>query len=134
MAADRFGRKPLLILSGFGVMCCAVPVFSALAVTASPVTAFLILLIPITLHGGYTANNAMVKAELFPSHIRSLGVALPYAAGNTVFAGTVEYVALWFKGAGIESVFYWYVTAIVGMALIAYCLLPETRDHGLIED
>jgi MFS transporter, MHS family, alpha-ketoglutarate permease len=76
-----------------------------------------------------------VKAELFPAHIRALGVALPYAVGNTMFAGTVEYVALWFKSAGHESVFYWYVTAIVGMAVAAYVLLPETKfTSQILED
>ena len=49
---------------------------------------------------GYTSINAVVKAELFPAHIRALGVALPYALANTIFGGTAEYVALWFKDAG----------------------------------
>ncbi|MFM9851326.1 MAG: MFS transporter [Sphingomonadaceae bacterium] len=134
LAADKFGRKPLLIFSGTGVMLCAVPVFTAMAQASTPLIAFGLMLIPITLHGGYTANNAMVKAELFPAHIRSLGVALPYALGNMVFAGTVETVALWFKDQGIEAGFYWYVSAIVGMALTAFILLPETKQTSLIEE
>ena len=44
----------------------------------------LLLLVPLTLQSGYSANNALVKAELFPAHIRTLGVALPYAVGNTL--------------------------------------------------
>ncbi len=130
--ADRFGRRPVMIFSGTGMLLCAVPVFTALSATNNPLAALLIMLIPITLHGGYTANNALVKAELFPAHIRSLGVALPYAIGNTLFAGTVEYVALWFKGAGMEAGFYWYVAALIAMALVAFIMLPETRHSGLI--
>ena len=65
--------------------------------------AALLIMIPLTLQSGYSANNALVKAELFPAHIRGLGVALPYAIGNAIFAGTVEYVALWLKGHGVES-------------------------------
>ncbi len=132
--ADRFGRKPVMVFSGVGVLVCAVPVFTALATIATPMAAFALLLVPITLHGGYTANNALVKAELFPAHVRSLGVALPYAIGNTLFAGTVENVALQFKSAGIESGFYWYVTAIVAMALTAFILLPETSESGMIAE
>jgi MFS transporter, MHS family, alpha-ketoglutarate permease len=134
LAADRFGRRPLLLISGIGVMSLAVPVFTALENVTSPWVALALILVPLTFHGGYTANNAMVKAELFPAHIRALGVALPYAVGNTLFAGTVEYVALWFKSAGHESVFYWYVTAIVGMAVTAYVLLPETKFTSQILD
>jgi MFS transporter, MHS family, alpha-ketoglutarate permease len=132
LAADRFGRKPMLTIAAAGVMIVAVPIFTIMETVTSPLMAFGLLLIPITLHGGYTANNALVKAELFPVHIRALGVALPYAVGNTLFAGTVEYVALWFKASGIESTFYWYVTAIVAMELIAVRLLPETLENSLI--
>jgi MFS transporter, MHS family, alpha-ketoglutarate permease len=133
MAADRFGRRPLLLISGIGVMLMAVPVFTALETVRSPWAALGLILLPLTLHGAYTANNAMVKAELFPAHIRALGVALPYAIGNTLFAGTVEYVALWFKASGSESTFYYYVSAVVGMAVIAYVLLPETKETSLID-
>jgi MFS transporter, MHS family, alpha-ketoglutarate permease len=134
LAADRFGRRPLLLMTGWGVMLVAVPVFSLLEHVSSPWMALGLILIPITLHGGYTANNALVKAELFPVHIRALGVALPYAVGNTLFAGTGEYVALWFKQAGVESGFYWYFTAVVAMELIAFLLLPETKVTSLIAE
>jgi hypothetical protein len=45
----------------------------------------------------------VVKAELFPAHIRALGVALPYAIANALFGGTAEYVALWFKRTGSRA-------------------------------
>ena len=131
LLSDRIGRKPALLTAGIGIAVVAVPVFSTLAVTTSPWVAFAILLVPITLHGGYTATNAMVKAELFPPHIRALGVAFPYAVGNTVFAGTVEYVALSFKDAGVESGFYWYVAGALALTSIAFAALPETRGRKL---
>jgi MFS transporter, MHS family, alpha-ketoglutarate permease len=134
MLADRFGRKPLLFISGIGVTLVAVPVYTALGTTTSPLVALGLILIPITLHGGYTANNAMVKAELFPAHVRALGVAFPYAVGNTLLAGTLEYVALWFKTSGNESGFFWYVTAMVAMTVVAYTMLPETKTAGLIRE
>jgi MFS transporter, MHS family, alpha-ketoglutarate permease len=134
LAADRFGRRPLLLIAGIGVMLLAVPVFTALETVTSPWAALGLIMLPLTLHGAYTANNAMVKAELFPAHIRALGVALPYAVGNTLFAGTVEYVALRFKEAGVESYFYYYVSAVVAMAVVAYVLLPETKETSLIEE
>jgi MFS transporter, MHS family, alpha-ketoglutarate permease len=134
MLADRFGRKPLLFIAGIGVSLVAVPVYTMLGTTTSPYVALALILIPITLHGGYTANNAMVKAELFPAHVRALGVAFPYAVGNTLLAGTTEYVALWFKSNGNESAFFWYVAGMVGMTVIAYLMLPETKTAGLIRE
>ncbi len=134
MLADRFGRKPLLYTSGIGVALVAVPVYTLLGQTTSPWVALGLVLIPITLHGGYTANNAMVKAELFPAHVRALGVAFPYAVGNTLFAGTLEYVALWFKSSGIEPLFFWYVAVCVAATVVAYWFLPETKTASLIRE
>jgi len=56
-------------------------------------------------------------------------VALPYALANTIFGGTAEYVALWFKKEGMESGFYWYVTAMIGCSLLVYrsCARPSRR-------
>lgn len=132
--ADRFGRKPMLLLFGIGGAIAAVPVFLTLERTTSPMMAFLVLLIPLTLQSGYSANNALVKAELFPAHIRGLGVALPYAIGNAAFAGTVELVALKLKDLGVEQWFYVYVAVVIAMAGVATLLLPETRERSLIED
>ena len=110
----------------------AIPTFLILEQTTSPILATLLVIVPLTLQSGYSANNALVKAELFPAHIRGLGVALPYSIGNALFAGTVEMVALALKGAGVEWLFYIYVAMVIGMAGVATVLLPETRDSSLI--
>jgi MFS transporter, MHS family, alpha-ketoglutarate permease len=74
----------------------------------------------------------VVKAELSPAHIRALGVALPYALANTIFGGTAEYVALWFKNAGMEAGFYIYVTVMIFGSLVTYLWMPDTRANSLI--
>ena len=130
--ADKFGRKPMLLLFGIGGAIAAIPFFLTMETVTSPWVAFGLLLIPLTLQSGYSANNALVKAELFPAHIRGLGVALPYAIGNAAFAGTVELVALALKDAGVERMFYVYVAVVISMAGLATWLLPETRDTSLI--
>lgn len=132
MASDKVGRKPLLLLFGFVGMAVTVPVFSALAVVTSPLLALILILVPLSLLGAYTSISALIKAELFPAHIRALGVSLPYAVGNTLFGGTAEYAALWFKSIGAESGFYWYLTAIIGVALLGFILLPDTKHTSLI--
>jgi MHS family alpha-ketoglutarate permease-like MFS transporter len=74
-----------------------------------------------------------VKAELFPAHIRALGVALPYAIANAVFGGSAEYVALWLKDVGVESLYFWYVTIMIGVSLLTVLLMRDTRSKTLIE-
>jgi len=132
--ADRVGRKPMLLLFGVGGMIVSVPVFSALAATSSTAAAFGLVLVPLLLLSAYTSISGLIKAELFPPAVRTLGVALPYAIGNTAFGGTAEYVALWFKQAGAESGFYWYVTAIIGLATLGFVLMPETKRTSLIAE
>lgn len=125
--SDRIGRKPLLI--GFGVagLLFTVPIFTALESARSSFHAFLLVMAALVIVTGYTSINAVVKAELFPPNIRALGVALPYALANTIFGGTAEYVALSFKSHGLESGFYWYVAGMIGLSLIVYVRMAETR-------
>ena len=134
LAADRWGRKRVLYVFGFGGVLFSVPVFTAISHAATPGLALALVLFPLILLGAYTGISGLIKAELFPANIRTLGVALPYAVGNTIFGGTAEYVALWFKQAGAESGFYWYLTAIIGMAAIGFVMLPETKTASLIEE
>ena len=132
--SDRIGRKPMLLTFGIGGMIVSVPVFTALAATGDANSALGIALVPLLLLSAYTSISGLIKAELFPAEVRTLGVALPYAIGNTLLGGTAEYVALWFKQAGIESGFYWYLTAIIGVATIGFALLPDTGKTSRIEE
>jgi MHS family alpha-ketoglutarate permease-like MFS transporter len=133
--SDRIGRKPLMVAFGVLGVLCTYPIFTALASVQSAWAAFALMLAALVIVTGYTSINAVVKAELFPAHIRTLGVALPYALANALFGGTAEYVALWFKGAGFEQGFYWYVTAMIGISLIVYLRMRDTRDHSkILED
>jgi len=130
--SDRIGRKPLMI--GFGLLgvTCTYPIFATLAVTKDPWMAGLMVMAGLVIVTGYTSINAVVKAELFPAHIRALGVALPYALANTMFGGTAELVALWFKKLGVEQGFYIYVTVMIGISLIVYIRMRDTQRHSLI--
>ena len=132
--SDRIGRKPLMIGFGIGGMLVTYPIFTTLATTRDPIVAGVLVMTALVVVTGYTSINAVVKAELFPAHIRALGVALPYALANTLFGGTAEYVALWFKQAGVESGFYWYVTALIGVSLVVYLRMRETQRESLIAE
>jgi MHS family alpha-ketoglutarate permease-like MFS transporter len=133
--SDRIGRKPLMVGFGIAGVLFTYPIFSALETTRDPVVAFALVLGALIIVTGYTSINAVVKAELFPAHVRALGVALPYALANTIFGGTAEYVALWFKAEGMEQGFYWYVTVMIGLSLIVYLRMRDTRTHSrILED
>lgn len=128
--SDRIGRKPLLVAFGLGATIFTVPLFTLIGESRSPLTAFALVLCGLVIVSGYTAINAIVKAELFPSHIRALGVALPYAIANALFGGSAEYVALALKDAGSEPLFFWYVSGMAALSLIAYLRMRDTARHG----
>ena len=125
--SDRIGRRPVLITFGVLGTLGTVPVLTALAATRDMTTAFLLLMAALLAVSGYTAINAVVKAELFPTEIRALGVALPYAVTVAIFGGTAEYIALWAKSAGHEAWYFWYVTVCVAVSLLVYVAMPETQ-------
>ncbi|WP_342630200.1 MFS transporter [Nguyenibacter vanlangensis] len=129
--SDRIGRRPLLI--GFGLLGTfgTVPLMRALSAAHGAAGAFALLTLALLAVSGYTAINAVVKAEQFPTRIRALGVAFPYAMTVSLFGGTAEYIALWSKQAGHEDWFYWYVSACALCSLLTVLFLLPRR--GMID-
>ncbi|MDK9500236.1 MFS transporter [Streptomyces katrae] len=131
MLSDRSGRRPLLITFAVGCTLGTYPIMTALGSADSYWSALGLSLLALVIVTGYTSINAAVKAELFPTRVRALGVALPYAIANALFGGTAEYVALWFKSGGHEKMFFWYVSGCALVSLVTYVLMPDTRDAAL---
>jgi MHS family alpha-ketoglutarate permease-like MFS transporter len=132
--SDRIGRRPVLITFGVLGVLGTVPVLTALGAARTEPRAFALLMAALLAVSGYTSINAVVKAELFPTEIRALGVGLPYAIAVSLFGGTAEYLALWAKSAGHERWFYWYVTFCIAASLIVYITMRETRHSAVMID
>jgi MHS family alpha-ketoglutarate permease-like MFS transporter len=131
--SDLYGRKPLLV--GFGIFGAifTVPILTTLSHTTSETQAFLLIMAALIIVSGYTSICAVVKAEMFPAEIRALGVGLPYAITVAVFGGTAEYIALWFKNAGHESYFYWYITGCILISLVVYTVVRDTKHTSWMD-
>jgi hypothetical protein len=71
---------------------------------------------------------------MFPLEVRALGVGLSYALANAIFGGSAEFVALELKSRGMESTFYWYVTAMSAIALIVAIRMPDPSKEGYLRD
>jgi MHS family alpha-ketoglutarate permease-like MFS transporter len=131
--SDRIGRRPMLLAFGVLGTTCTVPLLTAIQRTKDPWIAFLLIVAAWLIVAAYTSINAVVKAELFPAAVRVTGVALPYAIAVSLFGGTAEYIALWFKHAGEEDWFYWYVSFVIFCSLIVSFLLPDTKKTSRID-
>jgi MHS family alpha-ketoglutarate permease-like MFS transporter len=128
--SDRIGRKPLLIWFGVAGTLGTIPLLYSLQATKSAFVAFLLISTAWLIVGGYTSINAVVKAELFPTKVRATGVGVPYAVTVSIFGGTAESIALWFKSIGHETWFYYYLTAVIALSLIVYVSMRDTRHHS----
>jgi MFS transporter, MHS family, alpha-ketoglutarate permease len=128
--SDRIGRKPLLLWFGITGTIFTIPLLYALQSTKSAIVAFLLIAAAWLIVAGYTSINAVVKAELFPTRVRATGVGVPYAVTVSIFGGTAESIALWFKSIGHEAWFYYYLTAVIGTSLLVYATMRDTKHES----
>jgi MHS family alpha-ketoglutarate permease-like MFS transporter len=130
--SDKVGRKPLMLVAFGGGTLVTWPVMAGVAATRSAGIALSLIIAAMMIQSCYTSISAVVKAELFPTRIRTLGVALPYAIA-TAFGGSAEYAALWLKSIGYERGFYVYASAAAGISFLVALTMSETRVHSRIE-
>ena len=133
--SDKLGRRSMLLFAFGGGAVLTWPLMTATGSASSPLLAFALILVGMLIQSGYTAISAVLKAELFPTHVRGLGVALPYAIANAAFGGTAEYVALWFKSEKMESGFYIYASALLAVGFVSALSMRDTRKFSrIVED
>lgn len=132
--SDRMGRRRSMICFGLFAACGTVPLLHALRDVTSPLTAFALIVVALAIVSFYTSISGLIKAEMFPAHVRALGVGLSYAIANAIFGGSAEYVALWLKQAGSESMFYWYVTLMCAIAGLVSLMMRAPEKEGLLRD
>jgi len=105
----------------------------AIADVKSPLVAYGLIILALAIVSFYTSISGLVKSEMFPPEVRAMSVGLAYAIANAIFGGSAEYVALWFKNIGEESNFYWYVTFMCAIALVASILMPDPKVKGYLQ-
>lgn len=132
--SDIVGRKTLLVMFGSGGL-----VYTGFLVLHLPqqthwLSAFAILTVGFVILTCYTSINAVVKAELFPTHVRALGVGLGYALANSAFGGTAPllYQAALRNQHVINFVIY--VTAIIAVSLLVYVFFLRNRGVNWLDD
>ncbi|MEB5356580.1 MFS family transporter [Pseudomonas aeruginosa] len=134
MLSDRIGRKASMLWFGTLGTLCTLPILLALKTVSSPYMAFFLIILALAIVSLYTSISGLIKAEMFPPEVRALGVGVSYAVGNAIFGGSAEYVALGLKSVGMESVFYWYVSAMCLLALLVCVSLPDLRKVSYLND
>jgi MHS family alpha-ketoglutarate permease-like MFS transporter len=132
--SDKIGRRRSMICFGLFATIGTVPLLHTLKDVTSPYVAFGLVVLALAIVSFYTSISGLIKAEMFPAQVRALGVGLSYAVANATFGGSAEYVALWLKSVGSESMFYWYVTALCAIAGLVSLRMRDPSKVGYLSE
>jgi len=137
-AADRFGRRPVVI-SGFVLaVLCIQPVFRGLGAAAEGedfafgqgLAWLMLMALPVALT---CAPASAYLLELFPTRIRYSAMGLPYHLGNGWFGGFMPFAtaALAVHFGDPYAGLYYPMALAAFCGLMAWWLMPETRERDL---
>ncbi|MHA3103060.1 MFS transporter [Acinetobacter sp. ANC 3791] len=129
--ADRIGRRAAMLIFSVSLAICIYPVMviAMPAFSSSPVIVTLMLIFLMLLLSFYTSISGLIKAEMFPPHVRALGVGFSYAVANAIFGGSAPAVALQFKEVGHEYTFFVYVIVMLIICFFCSWKLPKEPEY-----
>ncbi|MFD4403612.1 MFS transporter [Nocardia sp. NPDC058499] len=133
MISDKVGRQPVLVFFGVGGVAYTWFLITYLQDATSIAATLLVTGIGYIILTGYTSINAIVKAELFPSHIRALGVGVGYALANSAFGGTAPMIYQAAKNGGHVTLFIVYVTVVVFASLLVYLFALKNKSETALD-
>ena len=96
--------------------------------------AFGVLTLGFVILTGYTSINAVVKAELFPTHVCALGVGLGYALANSAFGGTAPLLYQASLRNDHIQTFVIYATAVIAVSLVVYVFFLDNNGRNWLDD
>lgn len=127
--SDRIGRKPVLLTAYLGLAVAAFPLNAV--VGNSAVGLFVAMSLALILIAGTASILPAVFAEMFPTGIRTIGVAVPYSIAVAAFGGTAPYMQTWLSETLSRSWFDGYVVVMLLISAAAILTLPETKGRDL---
>ena len=131
--SDKVGRKPLLVFFGVGALFYTYVLITFLPETRSPLASFAARSGRVHHPDRYTSINALVKSELFPVHVRALGVGVGYALANSIFGGTAPLIYQAAKEQGHVPLFIGYVTVCVAVSLVVYVFVLRNKSETYLD-
>ncbi len=128
--ADRFGRKPVMLIPRILAVLVAYPAFLLLLETRTPTVLMGVTFLLAALTFISAAASLVSIPELLPIGIRSTGLSIAYAVGVALFGGSTQLVVTWLIGVtGNPLAPAWYLVGTGIISALAMLALPETRGR-----
>lgn len=123
--ADRYGRKPLMLVGCTGFAVLGYPMFAALT-PGEVVPAIIVHVLAASMLAVLMAPSNVLMTELFSTRVRYSGASIGYNVGGALFGGTAPYLATLLVAAvgATAPAFVLMVAAIVTAATVL--TIPET--------
>ena len=93
--SDLYGRKPVMLWARVALFVLVYPAYMLLIEHTSVATLALATALLALLTGIGGAPTLVAIPELFPGHVRALGLSIAYAFGVALFGGTAQLVITW---------------------------------------
>lgn len=128
-AADRYGRKPQLLIWSASTTILIVPL--SFLIGPGFWNMLVVFTVGLGLYTMMTSIAPAIMSELLPTSIRGLGIGAWYNLTVAVFGGTAPLVVTSLQQAGLAILFFVYVAVGAAIAFVAILTLPETKGSVL---
>lgn len=129
-AADRFGRRPVLIAAGIAALLSGF-LFAPAMQSDSTFVITVFLSVELFIMGATYAPMGALLPELFPTRVRYTGAGAAYNIGGILGASLAPYIAQQLVLHGGLAWVGGYISVAAAISVIAVWMMHETRDASL---
>jgi MHS family proline/betaine transporter-like MFS transporter len=120
--SDRYGRLPITCASAAAILLAIYPMFAWLAAVPTLQTLLIFQAIIGLLAAGYMGALPALMSELFPTHIRTIGLSVGYSFSVAVFGGFAPAINAWLieaTGSKLAPGFYLMLAAVISLLALS---------------
>ncbi|MGO1770006.1 MAG: MFS transporter [Microbacterium sp.] len=130
--ADRWGRRPVLLIFSVGFAVLAFPL--ELLLSDNPFTLWLAMAAATVLMAANCAPLGAIFAELVPTRVRATIIGIGYATAGAVLGGTAPYLNTWLSSLHLHGAFVVYMIVLCAISTVVAIVMRETKGKDLTAD
>ncbi|MGH3350208.1 MAG: MFS transporter [Nocardioides sp.] len=127
--SDRIGRRPNFLIFAVGGAAVTFPLNRLIQGEAWQL--LLAMSIAMVLIAFVVSMMPAALAELFPTHVRASGFAVPYSLAVAITGGTAPYLQTWLSSRGQGDLFLGYTVVLLLITAVTVALTPEANGKPL---